>query len=156
MSHHAIGTKSPITRYEVKIRTTRDRVMSNGKEVEGGRVISRHYDAKSQEQAEAKATAARLGKIISIREVKKSDLIGDLLRVKGIRDLIEKPRSIRELEMEAKYKNDPIVSDMSISDIIYNRNNGNESSNEPIKKTTKEKRARRLEFNKQHRIQAEI
>jgi hypothetical protein len=107
--------------FEVKIRLPGDRITANGKKVEGGKVVSRHYFRRSAKQAEDCAKSLGIGSVIGSRKVHKDDIIGDLTKNKELRLLVERPLSIRELQNEQKLKNDVIVQDVSLSDIVFGR-----------------------------------
>lgn len=107
--------------FEVKIRLPGDRITASGKKVEGGKVVSRHYFRRSARQAEDCAKSLGIGSVIGSKKVHKDDIIGDLTKNKELRMLVERPMSVKELQSEQKLKNDVIVQDVSLSDIVFGR-----------------------------------
>jgi len=138
--------------FEVKIRKRGDRITSTGKKVEGGKIVSRHFWRKDPKQAEDCAKALRIGSVVNVKRVRREDIIGDLTQNKSIRGLITKrvDYSIKEVKKDLRAENDVMVQDLSLSSIVYG--DKGTSGNTPEQK---EKRARRLEYNRKHEHEKE-
>lgn len=134
--------------FEVKIRKPGDRITSTGKKVEGGKIISRHFFRRDPEQAKECGEALRLGHVVSVKRVHKEDIIGDLVNNKSIKMLITKriDYSAREVRKDLQAKNDVIVQDTSLSSIVFGGGNSPED---------KERRSKRIEYNRKHERQEE-
>ena len=65
-----------VSLFEIKLRRKGDRVNSNGKKVEGGKIFSRHFEANNIEHAERRAKKIKNTTIISIRKVHAGDIMG--------------------------------------------------------------------------------
>jgi hypothetical protein len=129
--------------FEVKIRKPGDRIMANGKKVEGGKIVSRHFFRRSAEKAVVAAKALQIGNVVGVKRVRRGDIIGDLTRNKSIRELITRPKTLRELEQEKRIAKDVIVQNATLDSIVYgNISEGGVAS--------KEQRAKRLEYNRKH------
>jgi hypothetical protein len=87
-----------VTFYEVKIRLPGDRILKNGKRVEGGAIISKLIEARKPDNARSRCKG--IGQILSIRKIRKDDVIGNLNSM-GLQDIIGRPikeRRFNEIE----------------------------------------------------------
>lgn len=139
--------------FEVKIRKPGDRITTNGKKVEGGKIISRHFFRRSAEKAVVAAKALNVGNVVGIKRVRRNDIIGDLTRNKELRKLITPKvnyniKLVKEVKKDLAAQNDVIVQDLSLSSIIY----GNQGSS-PVEK---ERRSKRLEYNRRHDLKEDV
>jgi len=102
--------------YEVKLRVPGDRVDRNGDKLEGGRTFSRHFEANNTEHA--RRVAQRFAKklksvVVSISKVHTEDIIGDH-NTWGLKDIIG--------EMPKERRRDVILDNVTLDEIIYNKN----------------------------------
>lgn len=87
-----------VTWYEVKIRLPGDRRTKGGRKVEGGPTISKMIEARKPDNARSRCKG--IGQILSIRKIKRDDVIGNLNSM-GLQDIIGRPikeRRFNEIE----------------------------------------------------------
>ena len=100
-------------KYEVKIRSNGDRIKENGDKVEGGRIFSRHLEANNSRHAAKRAQ--RWGKVVSVRKIGTEDVIGTITSMK-LEDIIGRPKPER--------RRDVILDNVTLDEIVYNKNKG--------------------------------
>jgi hypothetical protein len=97
-----------VTFYEVKIRIPGDRRLSNGRKTEGGEIISKLIEANKPDHARTRCRG--IGQILSIRRVKKDDVIGNIESM-GLQDIIGRPLKERRF--------DAITDNSSLDELLF-------------------------------------